>query len=398
MALPGEFEFYAAGSGLGAGATLAEHKAAYFRSQLPGDVPADTLAELEYAFYLQATGLTRDAATHTDARHAYFKAEVGHGGAIADLMVQKFMGTPEPPDTTAPTAGTLASSSITSTSFDLTVSGAADETALHAQPYSFSTDNGATWSPYQTSPLFSATGKTASTGYTCVHRTRDAAGNVSTGSSILVTTSSAASLAGNFLQATQNATNLSAYTFAGQSLGPASAVRRIVVGVTNRDTVLNPTSVTIGGVAATKDVGDGSLQGASVWSAVVPTGTTGDIVVDYGGTQTTCTIGVWALTGVASVAVVGGNAAASENNTQQEILTVPTQAGDFVVTCTGYRTTAGSVGTYTGATERWELTADGLVRLSTGADVVASGASTVIQLDFTNMDESTSVAQAYRAA
>lgn len=90
-------------------------------------------------------------------------------------------------DTTPPTAGTLASSNITATSATLTVSGAADETALHAQPYRFSTDNGATYSAYQTSPVYAATGLDPSTAYTCKHQTRDAAGNVSTGTEAEVT-------------------------------------------------------------------------------------------------------------------------------------------------------------------------------------------------------------------
>jgi len=96
-----------------------------------------------------------------------------------------------PADTTPPTAGTLAGSAITSSGFTLTVTGAADETALHATPYAFSTDNGATYTAYQSSPTYSATGLTAETAYQCKHRVRDAAGNVSEGTAITVTTSSA---------------------------------------------------------------------------------------------------------------------------------------------------------------------------------------------------------------
>lgn len=193
MALTGELEFYAAGSGLPATATLAEHQVGYWRAQLTGEVASDTHNELEHAFYLQELATTRALMPSLiDARKAYFRAQAGHDGAVNDLMIEVFAGGGEPPDVTAPTAGTLASSSITDTTFTLTVSGAADETALHAQPYRFSTDNGSSWSAWQTSPVFNVTGKTASTGYTCVHQTRDAALNTSTGSSILVTTGSGA--------------------------------------------------------------------------------------------------------------------------------------------------------------------------------------------------------------
>lgn len=98
----------------------------------------------------------------------------------------------DPGDTTAPTAGTLAGSSITSSGFTLTVSGASDETALHATPYAFSTNGGSSYSTWQSSAVFAASGLTASTGYSCRHKVRDAATNESTGSAITVTTDAAA--------------------------------------------------------------------------------------------------------------------------------------------------------------------------------------------------------------
>lgn len=92
------------------------------------------------------------------------------------------------PDAVLPTAGTLASSAIITTGFTLTITGASDDVALAAAPYSFSTDNGTTWSAYQPSAVLVVTGKAASTAYQCKHRVKDAAGNVSTGSAITVNT------------------------------------------------------------------------------------------------------------------------------------------------------------------------------------------------------------------
>lgn len=94
-------------------------------------------------------------------------------------------------DTTPPTAGTMAASSITSTGFVLTVSGAADETALHATPYDFTLDGGATWQGYQASAAYTASALTPGTGYSCNWRVRDAAGNVATGTAQTVTTEAA---------------------------------------------------------------------------------------------------------------------------------------------------------------------------------------------------------------
>ena len=91
-------------------------------------------------------------------------------------------------DSTSPLAGTLAASAITDTGFTLTVTGASDNTALHAEPYQFSTDNDSSWSAWQASPIFNVIGKTASTGYQARHATRDLRGNRTLGTAITVTT------------------------------------------------------------------------------------------------------------------------------------------------------------------------------------------------------------------
>ena len=128
------------------------------------------------------TGLT--ASTSYTLRHRV--RDAAGNVTVGTAVVQATDAAPA--DSTPPTVGTLAGSSITSSGFTLTVSGAADEAALHATPYRFSTDNGATYSAYQSSAVYAATGLAASTGYTCKHQTRDAAGNVSTGTGVLVTT------------------------------------------------------------------------------------------------------------------------------------------------------------------------------------------------------------------
>lgn len=122
------------------------------------------------------------------------------------------------PDTTPPTVGTLAASSISYTTFTLTVSGASDNVALHATPYSFSVDNGTTWSAYQAGTAYNVTGQSPNTTYTCKHRTRDAAGNVSTGTAITPTTlaDTTAPVAGTLAQTSVGETTLTA-TVSGAS-------------------------------------------------------------------------------------------------------------------------------------------------------------------------------------
>ena len=98
---------------------------------------------------------------------------------------------PTPPDTVAPVAGTLAASSVDHGSFVLTVTGASDAGGFGATPYAFSTDNGSTYSAWQASPSFTASGMAPETAYTCRHKVRDAATNESAGAAITVATSAA---------------------------------------------------------------------------------------------------------------------------------------------------------------------------------------------------------------
>ena len=87
------------------------------------------------------------------------------------------------PDTVAPAAGTL-TVTTTSSKATLTVSGASDDRALNAAPYSFSKDNGITWGGWQSAPTFEFTGLAQGTTFTFRHRVRDAEGNVTLGTGV----------------------------------------------------------------------------------------------------------------------------------------------------------------------------------------------------------------------
>ena len=91
------------------------------------------------------------------------------------------------PDTVPPVAGTL-TVTTTSSKATLTVSGASDDRALNAAPYSFSKDNGTTWTAWQTDPTYQFTGLASSTSFTFRHRVRDAAGNIKVGTAVVKST------------------------------------------------------------------------------------------------------------------------------------------------------------------------------------------------------------------
>ena len=285
-----------------------------------------------------------------------------------------------PADSIAPTVGTLTASAITNTGFTLTVTGAADETGLHATPYAFSTDGGTDWSAYQSSPVYSPTGLTADTGYSCQHRVRDAALNVSTGTAQTVTTTGASSGL-TFRQDGSDLTdNLSTYTFTGQSIGVANASRRVIVGVSWSSAISATenalTSATIGGVAATIDAYSGHITDSrqcAIISAIVPTGTTADIVVNLAANSLRMGIGVWTVNGADPT-----GASNVSKNLVSGTLSVTTTAGDHVV-CVGVATNDGAAPinvNWTGATERYETLFETNQHIQSGADVVASGTTT----------------------
>lgn len=198
---------------------------------------------------------------------------------------------------------------------------------------------------------------------------------------------------GTFQTATGDPANATTYTFTSQPIGAAGATRRVVVAVANRDIAAVPTSVTIGGVSATMDEGIASIGAVSIWSVVVPTGTTATIVVTYTSANTYCGIGIWSLDAGSPVAT--GEIA--DNTPPIPNFSIATAPGDFVVAASAYRMTSGTVGaTWTGVTERYDAAVDAAVRQHTGADVTASGATVNIGLDILNMDEAVAVGVAYR--
>lgn len=92
---------------------------------------------------------------------------------------------PPAPDTTPPVVGTLSVAPSGGRTAVLTVSGASDD-----QPgmvFGFSSDNGATWTGYQSGAEHTFTDLTPAAGYAFRHRVRDSGGNVVVGVAVPVT-------------------------------------------------------------------------------------------------------------------------------------------------------------------------------------------------------------------
>lgn len=95
--------------------------------------------------------------------------------------------------------------------------------------------------------------------------------------------------------------SLTTYTFAGCAIGTAAADRIILVGVCGQDgSAAGVASMTIGGNAATEIIEANSSVGGNVvnvalYYLLVPSGTTADVAVTFGGGQSAAAAGVWAI-------------------------------------------------------------------------------------------------------
>lgn len=286
-------------------------------------------------------------------------------------------------DVVAPTAGTLASSAIGASGFTLTVSGASDETALNATPYAFSTDGGTTWSAWQSSAVFVATGKSPTTLYGCRHQVRDAAStpNTALGSAINVTTSALPGVLTFRGESRSPTSDVESYTYTNVDLGAADANRWVVVAVHWWAAGQRDCSLTIGGVSATSVYAPGAIgaNGSFRYFALnVPTGTTADITATTitAGFMINPSIAVW--TANQQVSVVNGTYVSVAAGQTTATVTPTTVNGGFVLA--GFRSRSNAVSTtWAGITERWDYTGS---QPTSGGDSVTTAVSTSVTPTF----------------
>lgn len=101
----------------------------------------------------------------------------------------------------------------------------------------------------------------------------------------------------------EDASDLTTYTFSTQDLGAEAADRYILVGIGWRQAASADRSVssaTIGGVSASIIRGSDHVGagGTAIIGAEVPTGTTGDVVITFNAGNSRCLIGVARCTGI----------------------------------------------------------------------------------------------------
>lgn len=158
-----------------------------------------------------------------------------------------------------------------------------------------------------------------------------------------------------FLQVSEDTADLTNYSFAGVNFGAADATRRIVCAVHFGDNVNARTisSATIGGVSATIHVNlSATLSAVGIISALVPTGTSGTVAVNFSGAVDRCAIATYRAADETSSSP---HATASDTSVSSGLLTttINIPANGWVIAAAG-RSSAAATFTATGFTEQYD--------------------------------------------
>lgn len=187
------------------------------------------------------------------------------------------------------------------------------------------------------------------------HRSRFVRSPLIYGGRIIKATAAGEAFDVSFLTSGSNLNNLSTYTFSSISVGAESATRRIFVTISTAISgTLSVASVTILGVSAAAVAGATAASNsrlAAIWSAEVPTGTSGDIVINLNGSPTDCFMGAYRMVAGAAAGTDTFADSGSSEGTRNGTIDVP---GNGVII--GVNTGGGSAsGAWTTLSENYDL-------------------------------------------
>jgi hypothetical protein len=202
-----------------------------------------------------------------------------------------------------------------------------------------------------------------------------------------------------FLQRSSSNSDLSTYTFSGVSIGAEASDRVIIAAVYSRAnaSVVEPT-LTVAGISASAIVAsaDGSAtpgyQRCTLFAVSVPTGTTGNIVATFSGTQSRCAVDLFRMTGT-SVTAYDTATSTSDPST----LDVDVQAGGCIVAASLNYLSGGSSATWSGVTESTDASVESTnTECSSGIGNFGSAATPQsVSVDFTGSTLITSVCASF---
>jgi hypothetical protein len=183
-----------------------------------------------------------------------------------------------------------------------------------------------------------------------------------------------------------NPNNLTTFTADDQDFGTPASNRYIFVAVYGGGTgTRSITSLTVGGVSASRLVGTGnSTTFCDIWVAAVPTGATGTVVVTYSDTLSNMGFALYAAYGLKSVTPVATDSAAT---TDVASCNVAAAKGGFILGVSVHRSTSENA-TWSGLTPTFAIqveTGTTARRFSAAvADNLAPSAGVAVSATITN--------------
>ena len=201
-----------------------------------------------------------------------------------------------------------------------------------------------------------------------------------------------------FTARTHSSANATAYTFSGVAISTAAASRRIAViaGASHSSSAANYIStLTVAGVSASMQVRatQGSQSRNEIWIADVPTGTSGDIVVTFGGGMPMCGIGVFAIYNTA------GDATDTGAGTFTASLDCKKDGVVIAGIVTGSNAASSSPFSWANITERYDSTTENPSAMSGASDAFDSaqtGLACACTAQASTADSAINVAAAFR--
>lgn len=179
------------------------------------------------------------------------------------------------------------------------------------------------------------------------------------------------------LATSQNLSNLSEYTFSSISFGSEAADRYIVVLIAGTGNGSSRTldSATIGGEDATilgqvSGTGFANYEFSGALLLLLPTGSSGDVVLSFSGTMDVCFISVLSVTGLGSLSLFD-SASASGTSDPDVSIDIPASSPAFGAAFRLISTTA----SWGGLTERTDGSVSAFFRQSTAYDEFESSES-----------------------
>lgn len=139
-------------------------------------------------------------------------------------------------------------------------------------------------------------------------------------------------------------------TYAAMAIGTAGADRYVIAGIVGLLNGVTISGVTIGGVAAVQQTTrvDASGYKAEIWTALVPTGTTADVIVTFsGGTATNMDVVTCSMTGTSTGTATNTYGDTDDSNPLTASINIPANGGAFGITGNN----SGTAVTWTNLTE-----------------------------------------------